>query len=88
MGHVQFLASNPVIAVKGIRIGEYNGSKTIGTQRSSGIEINPEIQEAYKLKSWWESEGNNAAFVSSGNVAGGSKGAGTFEERKTIDRYL
>ncbi|KAG0440048.1 Replication protein A 70 kDa DNA-binding subunit [Dictyocoela muelleri] len=48
---------NPVIAIKNVRVGEYNGF-TLSTISSSQIQINPERKEAFELKGWFLEHGN------------------------------
>lgn len=46
----QFDSSNaPTIAIKGARIGEYNGAKNISSISSTVLQIDPDIEEAHKL---------------------------------------
>lgn len=58
-------ASNPVIAIKGIKVGEYNGNKQINTARECSFDFNPpDVSETQVLQNWWHSEGQNGAFAS------------------------
>ncbi|ERL93693.1 hypothetical protein D910_10980 [Dendroctonus ponderosae] len=53
-------SGNPVIALKGARISEFGGGKTLSTISGTLLKINPEITECYQLKGWFESDGMNA----------------------------
>ncbi|KAF8786558.1 replication protein A 70 kDa DNA-binding subunit-like [Argiope bruennichi] len=47
---------NPVVAVKGARVSDFNG-KSLSVTMSSSMQINPDIKEAHVLKGWFEREG-------------------------------
>ncbi|GBM05833.1 Replication protein A DNA-binding subunit [Araneus ventricosus] len=49
---------NPVVAVKGARVSDFNG-KSLSVTMSSSMQINPDIKEAHVLKGWFEREGCN-----------------------------
>ncbi|GIX74979.1 replication protein A 70 kDa DNA-binding subunit [Caerostris extrusa] len=49
---------NPVVAVKGARVSDFNG-KSLSVTMSSFMLINPDIKEAHVLKGWFEREGCN-----------------------------
>lgn len=40
--------NNPVVAIRGARIGEFNGGKSLSAVMSSVIQIDPDIPEAHK----------------------------------------
>ncbi|CAG9864560.1 unnamed protein product [Phyllotreta striolata] len=65
--------NNPVVVVKGAKINEFGGGKSLSTLVSSNMSLNPEIKECYRLKGWYEREGGavEAKNLSarSGNVA-------------------
>lgn len=41
----------PILAIKGARLSDFGG-RSLSTQFSSTLMINPEIPEAYKLRGW------------------------------------
>ena len=41
-------SDNPVLAIKGARIGEFNGGKNLSTLSSTVIQIDPDIPAAHK----------------------------------------
>ncbi|KAK4800408.1 hypothetical protein SAY86_020895 [Trapa natans] len=53
----------PVLAVKSCRVSEFNG-KAVGTISSSQLFIDPGIQEAKRLKEWFDREGKSSPAVS------------------------
>ena len=74
-------SGNPVIAVKGAKVSDYN-NVSLSAMSSSTIQMNPDIPQSHKLKGWFESDGISAATQSltqsgmrSAGGAGGSMGA-------------
>lgn len=67
-GHVQ-----PVILVKGSRINEFNGGKSLSMGGGSILKINPDIPEAHKLRGWFDNGGgDNVSNLVSARTGGGS----------------
>lgn len=52
-------SSNPVIAVRGAKVGEFGGGKTVSVLMSSVLKINPDIPEAHRLRGWFDNDGKN-----------------------------
>ncbi|XP_078035278.1 replication protein A 70 [Augochlora pura] len=76
---------NPVMAIKGVRIGEFNGGKNLSTISSTVIQLDPDIPAAHKLRGWFNSAGRNQEAKSLSKTFGGSDETGpwvTFEEAK------
>lgn len=67
-GHVQ-----PVILVKGARVSEFGGGKTINLGVGSSMKINPDIPEGHKLRGWFDNGGGDEiqSNVSTRSAAGG-----------------
>ncbi|KAE8800391.1 replication protein A 70 kDa DNA-binding subunit C-like [Hordeum vulgare] len=55
--------SNPILALKGGRICEFNG-KSVGTISSTLLKINPDLPDAEKLMQWYINEGKLAVCTS------------------------
>ncbi|XP_011874694.1 PREDICTED: replication protein A 70 kDa DNA-binding subunit-like isoform X2 [Vollenhovia emeryi] len=64
-------SNNPVLAIKGARVGEFNGGKNLSLIHSSVLEKNPDLPEAHRLREWYTTVGHseNARSLSR---AGGS----------------
>ncbi|VVC40621.1 Nucleic acid-binding, OB-fold,Replication factor-A protein 1, N-terminal,Replication factor A, C- [Cinara cedri] len=54
----------PVIAIKGSRIREFMGSKSLSLLGSTIMQINPDIEEAHRLRGWYDSLPSNVEFNS------------------------
>ncbi|KAI4471650.1 replication factor a 1 rfa1 [Holotrichia oblita] len=49
--------SNPIIAIKGAKVGEFGGGKNLGTTMNGILKINPDIPEAHRLRGWYDNSG-------------------------------
>ncbi|KAF9200590.1 Replication factor A protein 1 [Haplosporangium sp. Z 27] len=56
-------SSNPVIAFKGVSVSNYGG-KSLNAFGSCTFKLNPEITEAFKLRSWFDQQGQAMNFQS------------------------
>lgn len=55
---VNFPASlNPVLVLKSVRVTEFGGGKSLGLVGGSVMKINPHIDEAHKLRGWFDNGG-------------------------------
>jgi replication factor A1 len=52
--------NNPVVLIKGAKVGEFGGGKNLSTVMSSQIKMNPDIQECHRIKGWFEREGRDS----------------------------
>ncbi|CAN0045283.1 unnamed protein product [Lampetra planeri] len=66
-------ANQPVLAMKGVRLSDFGG-RSLSLISSSLMVVNPDIPEAYKLRSWFDREGQNmeTESISEQRFAGGS----------------
>lgn len=58
--------------MKGARLTEFGGGKNLSTFNGTSIKINPEMPECYRLRSWYDNEGDSidAANLSSKSGSG------------------
>ncbi|XP_045448079.1 replication protein A 70 kDa DNA-binding subunit [Melitaea cinxia] len=82
-------STNPIIAVKGARLAEFNGSKSLSCLGSTMLRSNPDVPEAHRLRGWFDHGGAAADVVNISARTGGGPGGSsewiTFseaEERK------
>lgn len=68
-GHVQ-----PVILVKGARVNEFNGGKSLSLGNGSVMKINPDIPESHKLRGWFDNGGGENIT----NSVSARSGAGSY----------
>jgi replication factor A1 len=74
-------SSQPIVAIKCARVSAYNGV-SLETVQSSNVKLNPDIPEAHALFNWLQQNGMGGSI--SLTVGGGERGAGSFQNRKTI----
>lgn len=56
--------AHPIIFIKGGRINEFSGGKSISLGSGSAMKINPDISEAHQLRGWYDNDGRNQDFNS------------------------
>eukprot|EP00939_MAST-03C_sp_MAST-3C-sp1_P003866 g3866.t1 len=66
----------PVLALKGVKVGDFGG-RSIGTYSSSLIVTNPDIQDAFRLRSWYDNGGTSGGSVTNISSGGGAGGGGS-----------
>ena len=81
---------NAIVALKGVKIGEYQG-RNLGTLGSSSISVNPEqVPEYGNLLRWIQTNGNAASSLvslsGSGGATGDNRGAEPVDKRKTLSQ--
>lgn len=64
---------NPVIAIKGAKVSDFNG-RSLSVTMSSTMQINPDIREAHLLKGWFDREGCNLESESLSSKIGSASG--------------
>jgi len=65
---------NPVIALKGILVKEFNGGRSGSTIESAVVSLRPEMPEAKRLQEWWsQGGGSTQGLVSLRGSGGGTK---------------
>lgn len=80
------VSRHPVIAVKGGRVNEFGGAKSVSIAMSSVLQMDPDHPEAHRLRGWFDSGGseevvNNISTSNSMNSTGGGSWI-TFHEAK------
>jgi len=74
---------NPVVAVKGAKVSDYNGVTLSG----GDVLVNPDIDQSHKLKSWWKESGSSASLSSltvQGQRSGGGADAGNMKSLSEV----
>ncbi|KAL7301699.1 hypothetical protein TKK_0005698 [Trichogramma kaykai] len=82
-------SSNPVIAIKGAKIGEFMGGKSLSLVGSSMLQVDPDLPQAHKLRGWFKSVGSSEESRSLSKTTGGGSMNGpwaTFKEAQE-NRY-
>ncbi|KAM9319279.1 replication protein A 70 kDa DNA-binding subunit [Gastrophryne carolinensis] len=66
----------PVVAIKGARLSDFGG-RSLSVLSASTLLINPDIPEAFKLRGWFDSEGQVIEGTSISESRGGGGGGNT-----------
>ncbi|XP_043191580.1 replication protein A 70 kDa DNA-binding subunit-like [Amphibalanus amphitrite] len=74
-------AGNPVVAIKGARLSDFNGC-SLSSGGNSKLQLNPDIDQTYKLKGWYENEGVNMESKSISTRAARPDNFKTFAQAK------
>ncbi|KAL9092225.1 MAG: hypothetical protein Q9159_000984 [Coniocarpon cinnabarinum] len=72
-----------VVAFKGLKVSDFNG-KSLSLLSSGSMAADPQMDEAYGLKGWYDAQGNTESFTSHAAVLGTTGGGGRKDQFKTI----
>ncbi|TFK42451.1 replication factor-a protein [Crucibulum laeve] len=76
---------SPIIAFKGVKVGDFGG-RSLSMFSSSTMQINPEIDECFALRGWYDSAGADQSFQAHSNSAmGGSTMSFNRSEIRSLD---
>lgn len=82
------LAEGSVVALKGVRVTDFNG-KSLSMGNSSSLFANPDIQEAYVVKGWYDTNASNTNFQTlKSEFSGGGDPTRFIAERTTIAKAV
>lgn len=72
-----------IVAFKGAKVSDFGG-RSLSLLSSGTMSIDPDIQEAHKLKGWYDSQGRKDTFNSHSNMAGAGAAGGRQDPLKTV----
>lgn len=77
--------ANPesIVAFKGVKVSDFGG-RSLSLLSSGSMSLDPDIQEAHKLKGWYDSQGRTNNFASHSNLASAGAAGGRQDQSKTI----
>lgn len=75
-----YLANNPVVAVKNCRVSDFGG-KSLSASFDSSVFVNPDRSEAHKLAQWWKTEGQTQQSAPMTTKAGAGNMQGATERK-------
>lgn len=76
-------APESIVAFKGAKVSEFGG-RSLSLLASGSMAINPDIQEAHKLKGWYDSQGRSNTFSSHSGMVGAAAAGGRQDPFKTV----
>jgi replication factor A1 len=74
-------APDSVVAFKGVKVSDFNG-RSLSLLSSGSMTVDPDIEEAHKLKGWYDAAGRDDKFQSHQNADGA--GSGSTRSNNTI----
>lgn len=72
-----------VVAFKGLRVSDFGG-RSLSLLSSGSMTIDPDIDEAHKLKGWYDAQGKNDTFMSHQGMSSVGAAGGRNEATKSI----
>ncbi|KAK2762830.1 Replication factor A protein 1 [Arachnomyces sp. PD_36] len=73
-----------VVAFKGVKVSDFGG-RSLSLLSSGTMTVDPDIEEAHKLKGWYDAQGRTDTFTSHASLGGMSSG-GRGDSYKTISQ--
>ncbi|KAM4700557.1 replication protein A 70 kDa DNA-binding subunit [Discoglossus pictus] len=77
-------SSQPVVAIKGARLSDFGG-RSLSVLSSSTLMLNPDIPESFKLRAWFDSEGQGMEGTSISELRGGGTGGGNTNWKSLLE---
>lgn len=74
-----------IVAFKGAKVSDFGG-RSLSLLSSGSMSLDPDIQEAHKLKGWYDSQGRTNTFNSHSAMAGAGVAGGRQDPLKTISQ--
>lgn len=78
------VSSESVVAFKGVKVSDFGG-RSLSLLSSGSMNINPDIDEAHRLKGWFDAQGRSETFSSHANMGATTvSSGGRSDQLKTI----
>lgn len=74
-----------VVAFKGVKVSDFGG-RSLSLLASGTMALDPDIEEAHRLKGWYDSEGRADNFSTHNNMAGLGAATGRKDQTKCISQ--
>ena len=74
-----------VIAFKGVKVSDFGG-RSLSLLSSGTMNINPDIDDAHRLKGWYDAAGRHESFNTHQNSLSSGAGSGRKQDFKTIQQ--
>ncbi|KAI0134186.1 replication factor-a protein 1 [Xylariales sp. AK1849] len=72
-----------IVAFKGVKVSDFGG-KSLSLLSSGSISVDPDIEQAHRLKGWYDSQGRGESFSTHNNMASMGSATGRADETKSI----
>ncbi|KAI0479742.1 replication factor-A protein [Xylaria cf. heliscus] len=74
-----------VVAFKGVKVSDFNG-RSLSLLASGTMAVDPDIEEAHRLKGWYDSQGRTDSFNTYNNMASMGAATGRQDQTKCISQ--
>ncbi|KAE8334163.1 hypothetical protein BDV24DRAFT_146312 [Aspergillus arachidicola] len=72
-----------VIAFKGVKVSDFGG-RSLSLLSSGSMTVDPDMEEAHKLKGWYDAQGRDEVFASHASMPGVATSTTKLEQFKTV----
>ncbi|KAL2866347.1 replication factor A subunit protein RFA1 [Aspergillus lucknowensis] len=76
-------APESVVAFKGVKVSDFGG-RSLSLLSSGSVTVDPDIEEAHRLKGWYDAQGRNETFATYDRMAAATMSAMKPDQFKTI----
>lgn len=76
-----------VVAFKGAKVSDFGG-RTLSLLSSGSMSVDPDIDEAHRLKGWYDTQGRSDTFATHASVMGSVESGGKRDTYKTIEAVM
>lgn len=81
-------AGEPIIALRGAKVGEFGGGKNLSMISSTTMKINPDLPESHRLRGWFDNMGNQVDVTNISARSGGNFQANWMSFKEVQDSGL
>ncbi|KAI0885655.1 replication factor-a protein [Annulohypoxylon maeteangense] len=74
-----------IVAFKGLKVSDFGG-RSLSLLNSGTMSVDPDIEEAHRLKGWYDSQGRTGDFASHNNMASMGSATGRVDQTKFISQ--
>ncbi|PLN74470.1 single-stranded DNA-binding replication protein A [Aspergillus taichungensis] len=72
-----------IVAFKGVKVSDFGG-RSLSLLSSGSMTVDPDIEEAHKLKGWYDAQGRDENFISHASVSGATTSKTRLDQFKTV----
>ncbi|KAI0386638.1 replication factor-a protein [Hypomontagnella monticulosa] len=74
-----------IVAFKGVKVSDFGG-RSLSLLSSGTMTVDPDIEEAHRLKGWYDSQGRTDNFATHNNMMSMGSATGRVDQTKTISQ--
>ena len=72
-----------IVAFKGVKVSDFGG-RSLSLLSSGSMTVDPDIEEAHKLKGWYDAQGRDENFISHASLSGATTSKTRLDQFKTV----